>query len=89
MDLIPRCINPDDTGATVQQTETQPSVAGGIELAQITFEVRTELDSIVGLAELLSEELTSDEAWARADLERIQHAARRVGQLVKRLEGQA
>ncbi|HHO52457.1 MAG TPA: hypothetical protein ENK18_16700 [Deltaproteobacteria bacterium] len=72
----------------MQQAETE-QVSGGesIVVNELTFEVRTELDSIVGLAELLAEELTSDESWALADLERIQRSARRVGQLIARLEG--
>ncbi len=60
--------------------------SGSVEMSKMTFELRTELDSIIGLAELLAEELTTDESWALEDLHRIKVSAHRVGEIVARLE---
>lgn len=61
---------------------------GGVdneEIRKLTFETRTELDTIIGFADLLAEDLT-DKPDILPDLEHIRRSAINIRQMVTRLE---
>ncbi len=55
-------------------------------LTKLTFEVRTELDNIIGFSNMLAEDLGREQPWALEDTNKIRTAAERVLQLISRLE---
>lgn len=78
-----------DTTERSQQTpqgDTELEVLRPSGLTELTFEVRTELDNIIGFSDMLTEDLGQNHPWALEDIESIRKSAKKVFQLIARLE---